>query len=254
MFSCSVGVSTGIMTIGGDSGTNNVAITDNGDGDLGVVCDSVTTLASNVIRINLDTHGGNDIVSFTQNGNRTRNMDLNAELGSGDDRFTGRVNGDINASRTLHIGVKGEGGRDDIYVYATNDVDVAGGATLALNLSGGDARDVIFATYRGEADGTIRLNESGGSSDDSLYARVQADAGSTGGLRGIGTHDARLEGNSDSDLLRFLVYKQSTDSFSVAAKVDGGERPWWKFWESDNDTCYRTTNVDSTGCEHDNVV
>ncbi len=254
MFSCTVGVSSGTLTVNGDGGVNNVAITDNGDGDLAVVCDSFTTSASNISVVNLDTHGGTDIVSYAQNGNRTRSMDLNAKLGGGADRFTGVVNGNINASRTLDIDVKGEGGEDDIYMYATNDVDVLGGATLALNLSGGDAHDVIFADYRGEVDGTIRLKESGGDSGDWLYARVRADAGSSGALRGIGTNDARVEGNSNSDTLQFYVYKQSTDSFSAAAKVDGGERPWWAPWESDNDTCFRTTNVDSTGCENDNVV
>jgi hypothetical protein len=254
MFSCTVGVSGGTMTLNGDGSANNVAITDNGDGDLTVVCDSLTTSASNIVRIDLDTKGGNDDVSFTQNGNRTRNMDLNVKLGGGNDDFTGVLNGNINASRTLDIEVKGEGGADDIYMYATNDVDVSAGATLALNLSGGDGTDEVFADYRGEVDGTIRLKESGGDSGDWLYARVRADAGSSGRLRGIGTNDARVEGNSNSDTLQFYVYKQSTDSFSVAAKVDGGERPWWNPFESDTDTCYRTTNVDSTGCENDNVV
>jgi hypothetical protein len=242
------------MTIEGDDNANHIAISDNGDGDLSVVCDGRSIWASNIHRINVDTHKGNDAVSFTQNGNRIRNMDLNAELGNGHDRFTGHVNGDVDYSRTLDINVQGEDGSDTITMYANNDVDVRAGASLDLGLYGGDAVDFIRTFYRGEADGLIRLEQSGRDGDDNLYAHVWADYGSSGGLRGYSTYDARLEGNSHNDTLQFYVYKASSDPFSVAATADGGERPWYRPGERDNDTCFRTVNVSSTGCENDTVV
>jgi hypothetical protein len=122
-------------------------------------------------------------------------------------------------------------------------------ATLTTFAGGGG--DELHASYQGRANGTIRLSQFGGGDDDDLYARVEADLGSIGRLLGYDTDEALLRGNDGGDLLELYVYKNSSDPFSVAAKVEGGEGFW--FWDP-TDYCVKTANVDHEGCEKVTVV
>lgn len=253
MFTTTIGVtSDGIMNIRGDNGDNNIAIVDNGDGDLTVVADGVTTVARNVRIINLAGNRGNDIVSYHQDGNRTRSMKIHANLNDGHDQFFGTINGNVNWGRTLDVAVAGHDGNDRISFRATNDVDVRSGGVLRTTLSGGDGHDQIFANYRGELDGRLEWLLTGGDDNDTLSALVRADRGSSGQVTSQNGRDSRVEGNDGNDSLRFEVRKESFDRLRVAAVMDGGDRDW--FWESDKDTGVRTSNVRSVEVERNFVV
>ncbi|MCA9152001.1 MAG: hypothetical protein KDA92_22010 [Planctomycetales bacterium] len=252
VFCSSMSLSGSALSIQGDFLADNIAIVDNGDGDLRVTCDGATSIYENITQLNVRSNDGADRVTYFQQGNRTRNMDLNVWLAGGNDYFLASVGGDVNAYRTLDIYVNGGNQNDSIYVSASNDVDVRSGGVLKLDLDGGSGADTVWINHRGEVDGTIRMKASGGSDNDRLVARFTADAGSTGSLIGRDNRGpALLEGNSGDDQMDFRVYKRSTDPFAVDALLDGSDN--W-FLDGGNDTGYHTSNVRASGLERNFVI
>jgi len=244
-------------TITGDGGVNKVKIVDNGDGDLKItdlVSGSVTTV-NNVTKIKFDLKGGGDRISYTQTGNRTRSMTIDGKMGSGSDLFSGFIQGDILANRTLDIKVLGDSGADGIDLTANTDVDVQAGATMKLRLSGGDDKDRVDFNYQGELDGTMRYHLSGDGGDDNgagfIRATIRADLGSSGQVGLVG-ETALVEGNSGDDSLGHFVFKDPSDIFlAVSAKVDGGNG--FLFF-SGNDVANHTANVTSVNVESDFIT
>jgi hypothetical protein len=178
-------LSGGILTVTGTAGNNTVVIQDNGNGDLTVSGDGMSASnCSNVYRINIDMKGGKDSVTYKQNGNRTRSMDLNVQLGTGNDTFLAYVNGNVNAGRTLDVNVDGGWGKDWIKVDADQDVDLGASANLLLYLHGGGGAyaDELFVWYKGENDGHISARMFGGPGIvmDTLHLHLDRDAGSGG--------------------------------------------------------------------------
>lgn len=157
--STTVSINAGVLTIVGDNRVNDIHISDNGNGNLVVmVLNQPTNTFANVDRVVIDLKGGKDNVTYIQSGDRTRSLNLTANLGGDADGFYGEINGDILNFHVLQIKVDGGGARDIIGVHANRDTDVHGLALLKVDLNGGDGNDNLLALYEGKADGELRLN------------------------------------------------------------------------------------------------
>jgi hypothetical protein len=125
-------------------------------------------------------------------------------MGSGRDLFTGRIQGDINANRTLYMRVLGNDGADGLDLTATTDVDIQSGALYRVEMLGGGSRDRVDFNYRGEIDGLLRYNLAGDSGNEDgagfVRATIRADSGSSGQI-GIVGEAARVSGDSGNDNL-----------------------------------------------------
>jgi hypothetical protein len=235
-------------TVTGDAADNVVSIRDNGDGDLTITAGGTFT-GNNVRRIVVNLHDGKDRFTYTQTGNRTRDMQIVGTLGNGNDLFTGRILGDINAFRTLDLQVDGKKGADGLDLTANSDVDIQNGAVFNARLFGGDARDRVDFNYQGELDGVLRYTLRGDAGDDNgvafIRATVRADLGSSGQV-GISGEAALVDGGSDGDSVAHFVFKNAADILlAVSAREDGG---------SGTDVGNRTTNVSVLNVESDFVV
>ncbi|HTK76921.1 MAG TPA: hypothetical protein VL371_16760 [Gemmataceae bacterium] len=240
-----------VATITANDAADNIAISDPGTGGVTVTGTGITgnTVLDAAIRtIRVSTNGGADTVSYTlADGNLTRSIKVDVDLGGGNDRFTADLNGrNIDNNSTLNLKVQGGWGADSISVDAegtdTNRVHVRAGSTLRMELLGGsdfdpfDGADTIDVRYRGEMDGTLILKAVGGQGDDSITSILTLSGGSSGRVKGDGTAAARVEGGQGADALDFRVRDNSGGTAGVSAEVDGG-LDW------DTDTVRHTTNV-----------
>src|SRR5262249_42064587 len=100
--------SAGTLTLRGDAKPDRVTVSHD---DNGLVTYSGTglrtTMQSGVTRLVIDTRGGRDTVSFTQTGDLVRDFSVDVRLGDGSDAFTGVLQGDIVAGRTMSLNVQG---------------------------------------------------------------------------------------------------------------------------------------------------
>jgi hypothetical protein len=224
------------LTLTGNGRNEIFDIRDNGDGDLTVVRGRTPdvlagrgtfSIHSNITRIEVRAKGGNDIVHYLQTGDRTRNMNLDVQLGDGRDLYFADLEGDLGNKRMI-MKVNGGHNGDVITVDATNDVDIADFGALILDLDGGGepwppsewsvGRDTIQFDYRGELDGLLWFAQRGGGGPDRLHADVHVDCDSDGVLAGL------LNGGQGKDRLYFHITEACPDDpFSIAlAEVRGG--------------------------------
>jgi hypothetical protein len=236
------------LSVRGDSASNTIIVGDNGNGDLNV---SITGNPGrsgrfeNITRINISGSTGNDRIVYEQRGDRTRNLRVQINPGSGNDSVFADILGDINSGRALEIVVGGTtNGNDVIEVQAGSDVDVEVGAIFRVDLRGGFGRDRVEFNYRGELDGALSVVADAGVNDDGLAgffarARVHIDSGSTGALVG-----SRVLGGLGEDAVVFLVTLSTGDGVLLDAVLDGGPG---------QDLGVRTPNVGVTDVETDTI-
>jgi hypothetical protein len=245
LLTVSLSFSAGVLRLEGGSGRDFISLANNGNG---VVTVEATGIAKHdevgVNRLEISTKGGNDTVFITQTGNLVRDFTADVRLGDGADVFSMSLLNDIIAFRTMRLRVRGEDEADRITVAPDADVDIQLGARLLLNLEGGSNNDRVSVFYRGELDGTLDVNMSGGAGDDTLKALLGLDAGSRGR---VGNGTSRMEGDTGSDLLTFLVSDFS--EATVSAEMDGGRG---FFLAKDRGT--HTTNVRASTLEQNDVV
>jgi hypothetical protein len=167
----------------------------------------------------------------------------------GYDVLSTEVRGDLRGGSMLGLSMKGGGSSsgdlfDDIFVNATNDVDIASNATLWMNLWGNEGDDWFFIDYRGELDGRLLLHVEGGSEPDLMRVNLTLDAGSAGSVgdpnapndfQGNWNRYAVLYGDGDDDDLTFNIFNNGTAA--VLAQIYGG---------TGNDTLNGTANVTKT--------
>jgi hypothetical protein len=255
---------------------------------------SSSVTASNVSVISVMTRGGNDNVTFTANGVITSTLTLNVDLGHGSDNtnnvnnLTVDVSGGSSAPN-LAIGVLGGAGRDNATVNVgsltgtnlivtgamgagndsfathltgtmTNNADAfiqsfggLGDDALSFNASAGDTlnmdpntrltvtddgglgNDTINTNYAGTMNGSVAMTEFGDAGFDTVNANVGAAAGSNGQLALVAS------GGLGNDNLTVKVAPPPT--FSAQLYGNAG-----------SDTATETSNVQSTGVEHNTVI
>lgn len=247
----------GVLRIDGNAKDEQIALIDNGDGDVSVQQPGVSNfIGIDIQSIVINTLGGKDQVRYIQQASRTRPLSMRVNLGTGNDRFSADLRGGVLNFRTMQVSVVGSTGRDTIEVVAGNafieeGFNVQGLALLQLDLNGGSDNDTIRVAYNGKADGELRVNARGGADDDTIDCQLTIRPDSEGRL-GAGGQQATVEGNSGNDTLTFRVRNQTSPGFEVFAKIDGGSNGFFLF--SRRDQGRRTANVASAGLESDIIV
>ncbi|HVK13092.1 MAG TPA: hypothetical protein VM597_30345, partial [Gemmataceae bacterium] len=244
-------------------GSDAIVILHHGDGSV-TVSDELgnTRDFTDVNRLVVNTHWGDDAVRYKLDGTLTRDMDIDVDLADGNDRFTGTLNADISSYDSLNVAVNGGGGNDLLTMYGTptaparaNDfltdglaineggLGVGWGAQLNIEFDGGDGNDRIFVDYRGELDGFLMIDADGGGGDDTVSAIARMTANSIGQVGRLGNPSA-VRGGTGIDALTFHVFDISGNNRPVLAQIDGGE-DWWLPYETDRGS--RTGNVAHAG-------
>jgi hypothetical protein len=262
--SCTVGVSNGVMTITGDGGANSVQINQTFLGQVKVKADGVTTTASGIQEIKINTLAGNDtvkyilnpIVVFLPTTPQTASQKVVVNLGTGNDKFqTAMCAQHLQGNASLSFDVKGWWGNDTIRVdMYSNAVAVDYGASVNMKLDGGMGGDTIVAKYRGELDGHLSIDAIGGPKGTGLFGTkdskdlITVDVLLTTGPfnHSEGLAYLRARGGNGWDNLILKARKQSSlDPAAIDAQGEGDEG---------HDRLIRTSNVKNVSCELDFIV
>jgi hypothetical protein len=161
---------------------------------------------------------------------------FSANLGRGDDTFTGTLAGNLLNDSSARFRVAGAGGDDTLSLTAAG-VNLDPAARLAIDLSGGGGGDNITVNTSGTLNGALRVRAAGGSGKDTVAADLTSAAGSTGSL------GAFVLGGRGDDTLTLNVAGPvggGTGGGSFQALLDGG---------AGVDTCVSTPNVTVRNCE-----
>jgi len=258
--SCTVTVNGGVMRITGDGGANTVTVTHDGAGNVTATCDTASGTGSNIRKILIDTKGGNDTVNLSVTGDLTTRLDLDLNLGSGNDNadlnfaaISGRLNLkadlgsgndliDVNLDQELRAGaevdmdVRGGDGTD---TWALSVNEVRTGAELDARFDGGRHDDVlnVFLGDPIDSGAEVSISGRGGDGNDSL--KVDATTFGTGANIAAGAElKVRLDGGNGVDNLN-VSHDGDVDG-ELDVRLDGG---------SGNDTVAAnlTVNAGSTG-------
>lgn len=203
------------LAILGDSLTDRVNITDQGNGSVAVRDSSGTLLgaADHVKLLYFNGEGGRDIVNYTLTNQLTNSESIFFQLGNGGGDWThgggnfatidlskgakganlslsvkgGVGNNDIQIKlgplSTAHIGVLVTGGAGDDIIYVGDPLaDIAADSSLAVQLASGAGDDDIFTAFTGEIFGTLSASVFGGPGNDSVGINLKAEEGSTGNV------------------------------------------------------------------------
>lgn len=139
-------------------------------------------------------------------------VDIFANLGSGNDGMSVLQVGDMIDNANLNADIYGSSGNDNLTYNANYDVDMDTLADLNVNMYGNSGDDSLSFYYRGEMDGDIRLNQYGQAGNDSLYSSATFDYDSDGRAW------LRQYGGDGSDTLRNYSYDNSGAAGSL----------WWQ--------------------------
>jgi hypothetical protein len=233
----------GVLTIKGDSGANNVEITDDGT-TVTVVSESGTEEFTDVTEIKVCLGSGNDDVTYTLTGDVAAERSLAVYLGNGHDTFAGSFAGSVAGEAeeldeetgepvavpagSLDVSVYGMNGHDTLSFDATG-ADVGAGASLSVSLGGGNGKDTLDAVYAGVLLGDLSIALSGGNGKDTLSAAATFDSTgedeTTGEPVAGGTADIEVSGGNGKDRLTLEVTDDSGESSTLTgldALVDGG--------------------------------
>jgi hypothetical protein len=183
-------LNAGLLLIKGDAGQNHVKIFDSGlaassaQNNITVQADGVTQHFKHVQRIQVNTFSGQDTVSYQltgplQPGIRTVGVDL----GTGADRFTSSLKGDVLAGAELDLSVLGdpksdEFGSPDGMLVVADKVTIAG--ALKIDLDGDWGNDVMVVGYTGHLSGQLQVDVHGSLGADTALVGLSFDAPSTG--------------------------------------------------------------------------
>ena len=219
----SAGVATLFIT--GTNKNDVITINDNGTGAVGNITvtvgnGNVYTTQAGIAQIELLGKGGNDTVTYNLSGDLVAPRVVLADLGAGNDKFTGNLIGAINSSSGLDLEVYGSAGNDTMttnqvgstlvgnaVVYfqgdAGNDTltynglgQIASGASFSPEFSGGAGNDTIRSTFAGVINGyyMYNLTADGGAGNDKISANVTVGAGSTGSVGSSTSTPAAIDG------------------------------------------------------------
>jgi hypothetical protein len=241
-----------VLTITGTVNDDIIRIEDNGVGTFTVFCppNPVPSVFVGINTIRVFTLRGNDFVRYNLSPTGSFSaVQLQVQLGRGDDTFRGTLNGaDLFSSAALRFEVSGQGGRDTLILNALNNVDFRGGsldvrffgdAAPGVPLDGVDFADRLLFSYQGLVSNTLRSLADGGAGRDLIVGNINLSAGSSGVVF------ARERGRSGADTLQLnIVPLQPVGQFIpttviVDALISGG---------SGVDACTRTPNVVVVGC------
>ena len=251
------------------TGTNKndlITINDDGTGNAGGITVTVNngniyTAKAGVGEIALLGKAGNDTVVYNLNGDLVAPRVVLADLGGGNDKFTGNILGAINNSSGLDLEVYGGAGNDTMttnqvgstlvgnaVVYFQGDAgndkltyngigQIAAGASFSPEFAGGAGNDTIQSNFAGVVNGYYMYNLSadGGAGNDKITTNVTVGAGSTGSVGSSTSTPAAVDGGTGNDKIQFAVH---VDPAATQARVFAVA-----YGNKGKDTITRTANV-----------
>jgi len=203
--SCTADLVGGVLTITGDSHSNDIQITDDG-ATVTVTCDGDASQDfTDVTKIVVKSGSGGDTVGYdlTSDGTVAVTREVDVHLGNGQDTFNGSATGDLIDGSALSVTAHGDNGKDVVNLVV--DGGVLAGATLDVLLCGGNGKDVIDSSYAGQLLGELTWQVKGGNGKDELTANSTFDAGSTG------LANVEIKGCRAPDTMTLLVADNSGD-------------------------------------------
>jgi len=258
--SCTVSVNGGVMRIIGDSGANAVTVTHDGAGNVTATCDSAAGSGSNIKKIIIDTKGGDDTVNLSVTGNLTTRLDLDlnlgagndtanlkfaaistrlklrADLGAGNDVLGVNLDQEIRPGAKVDLDVKGSDGADTWNLSAN---EVRSGAELKASFDGGRHNDTlnVFLGDPIDSGAEVTIIGRGGDGNDSL--KVDATTFGTGANIAAGAElKVSLDGGNGADTLDVSYDGDVDGKFDVGLAGGPG---------NDTVTANVTVNSGSTG-------
>jgi hypothetical protein len=209
----------------------------------------------NVEKIIINSRTGTDDVTYTlaNSAVQARDLIVEADLGSGNDRFVADLTRDITASDSLTIRVQGAGGNDNLHLNAdtftnTNGMRIGGGGALTVDYFGGADTDSMHLRYAGELDGRLHLFNILDQFADTGHDLGTITAVFQAGSSTSAVFDGRIEGGLFDDELRLSVGDNTGGNVDVNAHADGG----FNFF--DNDIVRHTNNVTVSNAEQNIIV
>jgi hypothetical protein len=221
---CTIDVEDDTLSILGDAADNNVVITHDGAGNVSVVCDGEpAVLASGIKEIIVDTGDGNDVLTLDVTGELTSKLELNldlgagndsadldfatiaakleveADLGAGNDLFDVNLDQEILSRGKAQVDVDGGAG-DDRWNLSANEIGSK--AKLQASFEGDDGNDILQAFLGDpmEAKAHVQISAEGGAGNDTLT--VDATTFGTGADIADGAKlQVHLEGGDGDDTL-----------------------------------------------------
>lgn len=232
--SATISVAGGKMEITGDNAANAVVIRDDGSGNVSATVitgsSQASRTASKINQIVIHTQGGDDSVSFQLTKNMLTALDLDIDLGAGNDRAAIDLYRGLSGV-PLDISLDGGAGYDSAQVQfgAINNSNVHLNASLG---QGSDTMNVVF--FNGvSGTSTVDANIAGASGADRIDCNVMGkiDAGSTLNLHIANAMDANdrlvlryrgeLDGNLRADIDGAAASYGAQARFALDAASDG---------------------------------
>lgn len=214
---------SGAVTIRGDNLANDVTVVDHGDGSVDFDCDAASLSATDVIRVRIQTRGGDDTVNYSADADLEGGANLRVDLGLGNDTAVVDLSDDgaVTSLDDITLDVLGGAGDDDIDV-ALGGLDAA---DVDAVISAGAGNDVVGIFLDGNLVGSyLLLDVLGGAGADLIDMVTQDDAGDP---RAIGIDDGSVldsildGGSGNDDVYMDLVF--ADDSLGEAVlDVRGG--------------------------------
>jgi hypothetical protein len=162
---CTIAADDDTLTIRGDDAANAVTLTLDGAGGVAVVCDGGTAQQFDDIKeIDIRTRGGDDTVTLTATGELTKNLELNLNLGDGNDVADLKF-----AAIAAKLALEGNlgAGNDTLSVNLDQEILSKGKVEMAVNGGGGnDTWNLSANEVRSRA--KLQASFEGGGGDDTL--------------------------------------------------------------------------------------
>jgi hypothetical protein len=239
------------MTVRGDNQANQIAITDDGHGNISATIDGHTASGTGIKHVVVEGRKGDDTISYTLTGVLVRKEKLEFRLGQGTDQLTLDFTQGATAAH-LNIDVDGSGadtisstfgdlnntdldynaslGRGAGTMTTALDGNILGTSHVHFNVHSGPGNDSVQFKAVGAPDpnnptgpplgvqvdarSTLAFNVDGGPGQDGIVLDY---AGDLGGKLRIG-----LNGGRGADTITTNVTADTTSSGSVFARVHGG--------------------------------
>jgi hypothetical protein len=159
-------VSANVLTINGDANANMVTVFDDGQGGIWA---KITTTGKKLIQtfkgidaLHVNTMAGNDSFTYALTGPAKKNINMNVNLGPGNNRANLDLLRDM-VGRQVNINVQGGAGNDQVWLQAGMLLNTTLNCNVALGLGNNAFNGFLNSDLLGHSTANIMASASGGS-------------------------------------------------------------------------------------------